>query len=185
MNRLRPLLGGMAVAVVVVLTSVAPASAHDELLSSSPVAGENLPSPPEEITLTYSADVLDMGAEVVVADGDGTDWVAGDPVVASGVVSVPLQEGMPDAGYEVRWRVVSSDGHPISGLIPFTVGDGAPLERTAASPTAAAADDAASVPADAGGIPRPVLVGAAGAVVAVVAFLVLLFVRRAARGRRS
>ncbi|MBM3714798.1 MAG: copper resistance protein CopC [Actinobacteria bacterium] len=184
MYRLRPLLGGMAVAVVVVLTSAAPASAHDELLSSSPVAGENLPSPPEEITLTYSADVLDMGAEVVVADGDGTDWVAGDPVVASGVVSVPLQEGMPDAGYEVRWRVVSSDGHPISGLIPFTVGDGAPLERTASSPTAAA-DDAASVPAEAGGIPRPVFVGAAGAVVAVVAFLVILLVRRAARGRRS
>lgn len=184
MLRLRSLAGGIAVAAVVVLTTVAPASAHDELLSSSPAAGENLPAPPDEIALTYSADVLDMGAEVVVADGDGTDWVAGDPVVAFGVVTVPLRGGMPDAGYEVRWRVVSSDGHPISGLIPFTVGDATPIERSAPTPTATTVDVVAA-PAETGGIPRPLLVGALGAGAAVVALLVILLVRRAARGRRS
>lgn len=182
MLRLRTVAAGIAVAVVAVLAAAAPASAHDELVSSSPVAGERLPSPPDEITLTFSADVLDMGAEVVVADGEGTDWVAGDPLVASGTVVVPLQGGMPDAGYEVRWRVVSSDGHPISGLIPFTVGDAAPIERAAPAETAAAAPGAST---DDAAVPRVVLIGAVGAGIALAAFVVFLLVRRAARGRRS
>ncbi len=186
---------GWAVAVVVVLASAVPASAHDELLSSTPGADERLPSAPDEITLTFSADVLDVGSEVVVADGDGTDWAATDPVVASGTVVVPLREGMPDAGYEVRWRVVSSDGHPISGLIPFTVGAGTPLERPSATPgdgspsTGASSDaapsDAVGASAPVEGIPRVVVVAAIGAGVALVAFLLFSFFRRAARGRAS
>lgn len=178
MHRLRVVAAGIAVAAVAVLASVVPASAHDDLISSSPSAGERLPSAPDEIALSFSADVLDVGTEVIVADGEGTDWVAADPVVASGVVTVPLQGGMPVAGYEVRWRVVSGDGHPISGVIPFTVGDAAPLERVAVS-TAAPVDAAPASDAVAG-LPRVVVVGAAGAGLALAAFAVIFFLRRRA-----
>ncbi|MDF2990442.1 MAG: uncharacterized protein K0S37_956 [Microbacterium sp.] len=182
MIRFRAVAAGWVVAAVVVLTSVVPASAHDDLLSSSPADGERLPSAPDEITLTFSADVLDVGSEVIVADADGGDWAVADPVVSSGTVTVPLAEGMPDAGYEVRWRVVSSDGHPISGVIPFTVGDAAPLERAPASGSPAAS----SVPtSDGPGVPRAVVIGALGAGIALVALLLVSLVRRAARGRHS
>lgn len=178
MLRLRAVAAGIVVAAVAVLASVVPASAHDQLLSSSPAEGERLPSAPDEITLTFSADVLDMGAEVVVADGDGADWVGADPIVQAGVITVPLRDELPAAGYEVRWRVVSSDGHPISGLIPFTVGDGAPLERAAATPEAEVVTAAADS-TDAG-VPRVVVIGAIGAGIALVAFVVFLFFRRRA-----
>jgi len=186
MSRFRAVAAGWAVAAVVILTSVVsastPASAHDELLSSSPAPGERLPSAPDEIALTFSADVLDVGAEVVVADADGADWVAGDPAIASGTVMVPLREGMPVAGYEVRWRVVSSDGHPISGVIPFTVGDAAPLER---APVTAAPTPAAIAPAADDRVPRVVVIGALGAGIALAVFLLVILLRRAARGRQS
>jgi len=182
MIRLRAVAVGCAVAVVVVLTSVVPASAHDQLLSSSPAPDERLPSSPDEITLTFSADLLDVGADIIVADGDGTDWAVGDPDITSATVSVGLREGMPVAGYEVRWRVVSSDGHPISGVIPFTVGDAAPLERTpaSASPSAVAAPVS-----DDPGIPRVVIVAALGAGIALAVLLLVSLLRRAARGRQS
>lgn len=187
MFRLRAFAAGLTVAAVVVLTSVVPASAHDQLLSSSPTEGEKLPSAPVEISLSFSADVLQMGAEVVVADGDGTDWVATDPQIRAGAVTVLLKGGMPDAGYEVRWRVVSSDGHPISGVIPFTVGDAAPLERVAVDPVPAASSGTASEARDDGaGIPRIVGVAAIGAGAALVVFVVFFFLsRRAGRDAHS
>ncbi len=93
----------------------APAAAHDELLASSPSPGAALDSAPTEVTLTFSADVLTIGAAVIVADGAGKDWAAAAPAVDNGVVSVPLVPALPAGGYEIRWRVVSQDGHPISG----------------------------------------------------------------------
>ncbi|MFJ4038473.1 copper resistance protein CopC [Microbacterium sp. NPDC090007] len=184
MLRLRAVVAGVVVAVFAVLASTVPASAHDELLSSSPAAGERLPSAPDEIALRFSADVLDMGAEVVVADADGTDWVAADPEISSGVVTVLLQGAMPDAGYEVRWRVVSSDGHPISGLIPFTVGDAAPLERAAAS-SDPAADSSAVAREQTTQIPRVVTVAAIGAGIALALFLTFFFFSRRRPSRRA
>jgi copper resistance protein C len=118
---------------------------------------------------------------VIVVDASGRDWADGAPVLAGDAVTVPLEPGMPDAGYEVRWRVVSSDGHPIAGLIPFTIGDAAPLERTAAeAPSsedtgAQSTDQIAQESSDA---TRVLLIGGAGAAVAVAVFATLSLLRR-------
>ncbi|WP_250445924.1 copper resistance CopC family protein [Actinotalea sp. C106] len=100
------------------------AYAHDELTGSTPAAEESLSTPPEEIVLIYSAEILELGNDVAV-EGVGQDWAAGDPVVDGQEVTVPLTEGMPAGEYTVTWRVVSSDGHPIEGVIPFSVEQGA------------------------------------------------------------
>lgn len=164
-----------AIVALLVLAPATAASAHDELVSSSPAAGEQLSTAPESITLAFSAEVLTMGAAIMVVDADGTDWVASEPVVDYGEVTATLESGMPDAGYEVRWRVVSSDGHPISGVIPFTVGDAEPLVAESAAPAQSqAAEPGAAEPGAAepgnpeeeeqgttaeGGVPRALLVG--------------------------
>lgn len=175
----------MTLAAAAVLATAAPAAAHDELLGSTPASGEALGSAPTEVTLTFSADVLTIGAAVIVADGEGKDWAAAAPAVDNGVVSVPLVPALPAGGYEIRWRVVSQDGHPISGLIPFTVGGAAPLTRTsvAASPTDATDTTATPTPQDQSaredqGIIRILLVGAGGAIIAVAAYAAFHLLRR-------
>lgn len=202
MPRSRPLVAGLAVAVVAMLASAAPASAHDKLISSDPAADQRLAEAPSAVTLTFSADVLDMGAAVVVSDGDGTDWVSAAPAVDGPTVTAAVDPGMPEAGYEIRWRVVSSDGHPITGVIPFTVGDGAPLDGGAdvgpggATPSPAApgaVGTAGAGPGAQGGTRsstqtqtaqedegpwRVVLVGAGGAAVAVALLALVQFLRR-------
>lgn len=183
---MRPLALGAVVALVSVFVVAAPAAAHDELLASTPVSGEQLAAAPENVSLAFSADVLTLGAAIIVVDQSGRDWVAGEPIVVEGVVTAPLAGGLPEAGYEIRWRVVSSDGHPISGLIPFTVGDAEPLERAAVTPSSVAeapleqnAQDLGTH--DVGAIPRVVVVGLVGATLALALFAVIFFIRRRAR----
>lgn len=185
MPRTRPLVAGTAVAVVALLATAAPASAHDKLVSSDPASDQTLQEAPVTVSLTYSADVLDMGAAVVVTDGDGTDWVSDAPAIDGATVTAALDADMPDGGYEIRWRVVSSDGHPITGIVPFAVGDG--------EEPGAGDDAAASEPAAEAGTPnssqnqtaqedegpwRVVLVGAGGAAVAAALFALVHFLRR-------
>lgn len=188
MSPIRTFAVGVAAAVVVVLTSVAPAFAHDELSSSTPAAGARLEAPPASVSLEFSADVMNVGALIVVADASGKDWVAGDPVVQLTTVTVPVSAGMPEGAYEIRWRVVSSDGHPVAGTIPFTVGDAAPLARPSATAGGAAVSDPGEGVAqtqesgqnaqDDGGALRVVLVGAAGAAIAAALFVVIILLRR-------
>ena len=190
MSRSRSLAIAVLAAVVGVLGFASPAAAHDELIASTPSIGEQLASAPSEVSLTFSADVLTIGAADIVADGAGRDWVADEPVVTDGVVTVGLQSGMPDAGYEIRWRVVSEDGHPISGLVPFTVGDASPLERTPAA-TGAATDETGPQAAmqeqgahEDQGVLRILLIGIGGAIVAVAVFTLIQLLRRK-KGTRS
>lgn len=188
MSPFRRFSAGVAAAVVLVLASVAPASAHDELLSSTPAANSRLDAAPASVSLEFSADLMDVGALIMVADAAGEDWAAGDATVELTTVAVPLAEGMPVGGYEVRWRVVSSDGHPISGVIPFTVGDADPLQREVAAesgtdgPTdaddAVAQEQQSQNTRETEGVPRVVLIGAAGAAIAVAVFAAIYFLRR-------
>ena len=186
MYRSRTLIATLFLAAALVVGAASPAAAHDELVASSPSPGERLDAAPSEVSLTFSADVLTIGAAVVIADASGRDWAAGAPVVTDGVVTVAIEPGMTDAGYEIRWRVVSEDGHPISGLVPFTVGTGSPLERSPAA-TAAPTDIPAAGAGDAvqeqsahedQAVLRIALVGIGGAIVAAAVFTLIQLLRR-------
>lgn len=186
-TRLRAAALGMVTALVVLLAPAAPAAAHDQLIGSDPAAGERLDSAPTALTLEYSAEVMELGAMVIVADATRDDWVQEEPVVDGTAVSVALPEGMPAGGYEIRWRVVSSDGHPISGVIPFTVGDAEPYERTpseaatpppgSGSPRAQDTQDSQGTQ-DSGGAARVALLGGGGAAAAVALLAGIHFLRR-------
>lgn len=172
----------VALAAASVLVAL-PASAHDELVGSDPAADAQLAQMPASIELTYSGELMQLGATVEVRDADGLDHALGDPEVAGTVVTVPVDPAAGDGGYSVVWRVVSSDGHPISGVVPFVVGAASPIGETAApvadtdrpddndddraDAAAPASDDpAAGDPWAPGGWARLALVAAGGAAVA-------------------
>ncbi|AUS78904.1 copper resistance protein CopC [Actinoalloteichus sp. AHMU CJ021] len=186
LSRPRALLLGAFLTLCALLLPVTPAFAHDQLLSSTPEAGERLESPPSEVVMEFSGNVLTIGAAVIVVDEEGRDWAAGEPELDGTRVTVPLEEGMTDAGFEIRWRVVSSDGHPVSGIIPFTLGDGEPLAQGDDGATVGAeqgdstgaGDTAEGQTDEQGGVPRAVLVGVIGAAVATAAFALTVLVRR-------
>ncbi|MDF2507966.1 MAG: copper resistance protein CopC [Microbacterium sp.] len=186
MSPVRRIAAGLALATIATLAIATPASAHDQLISSTPAADERLTTPPENITMTFSGELLVLdesltGAVVLVVDASGEDWVAGDVTVAGRTVTASLSPGLPTGSYQVRWQVVSEDGHPIAGVIPFTVGNADPMPPTPV-------DDATGTPvdtseqtdqnADSGGPLRVLLIGAGGAATAVLILVLIRFLRR-------
>jgi copper transport protein len=121
----------LVLAVMVVLTTTAgPAAAHAQLVSTDPVAGEALAEAPERVTVTFNERVNALPDAVRVFDGDGSrvDTADLDIVEAGKALRLDLPD-LPDGGYVVTWRVVSVDGHPITGGVSWRVGDGPAVER--------------------------------------------------------
>ena len=138
----------------------APAQAHDTLLASDPADGATLETSPEAITLTYSADILDVSPLVRITDEDGEQLAEITPSIDGPVATAALEEPLPAGESTIQWRVVSSDGHPIEGTFTVTVEqDAAEEPADEEAPAAsdggedsaaqdAASDDAASDAAD-------------------------------------
>lgn len=144
-TRHRPfaLLIGLLAAVGIVLAG-APAWAHDELIGSDPAAGAHVDALPTKITMTFSGVLMDEpgATDVVVTDAAGTDLTSADPVLDGTRLTQELS-GSATGTITVIWRVVSSDGHPVSDQFTFTVGDGSAVAPTASAPSpSASADDA-------------------------------------------
>lgn len=113
--------GVLLAAAALMAAGASSAAAHDELIGTDPAADSTLDASPSQLTLTFSANIAsDAGAsEVQVTDAAGTA-LAGEPVVQDNVLTVPLTAEASGA-VTVLWKVVSSDGHPISGEFGFTV----------------------------------------------------------------
>lgn len=143
--RRAPLLA-LATALLLALMMALPgtARAHDTLISSDPEDGAALETSPEAITLTYSADILDVSPLVLITDDSGTELAEITPTVEGPTVTATLPEPLPAGTHSVQWRVVSSDGHPIEGEFTLTV------EQETAAPAASAAP----APSDGGGAPE-------------------------------
>jgi copper resistance protein C len=138
-RRSRALLLALPLAAALLLVA-APASAHDELVSTDPAAGSTVGALPAQLTLTFNEAVsAEQGAtEMQVTDAAGTSLVAGPASVADNVVTQPL-EGAASGVITVLWKVVSDDGHPVSDQFSFTV-------TPAATPTPTPSPTATSTP---------------------------------------
>ncbi|WP_164233888.1 copper resistance CopC family protein [Microbacterium hydrocarbonoxydans] len=114
-----------------VLSGPLVASAHDALTASSPAADSTVDTLPAELTLTFSAKLIDGegSTEVVVTDADGDSVTDGPATVNGAIVTQPLVSEAEAGAYHVVWKVVSSDGHPTSGEFSFVV-----AETTAVAP---------------------------------------------------
>jgi Uncharacterized protein, homolog of Cu resistance protein CopC len=111
--------------VVLLLRAPALAEAHTALVSSTPAAGSRLASAPRQIRLVFSEPLEPTLARIeLVKDGHLLMLsVGGDPHDVHALVA-SLGELSP-GGYRIMWRVVSADGHPVSGAVDFAVGGAA------------------------------------------------------------
>lgn len=102
------------------LGAATPALAHDELVGFDVVA-EDSTGAVRGVSLQFSNEILDVGAEFIATDESGADVLDGLPVVAGRDVTQALQTPLTAGDVAIAWRVVSSDGHPISGALTLAV----------------------------------------------------------------
>ncbi len=202
--RLRPVVRLLAAAATVVVTTAAalllaaaPASAHTRLLSSDPADGSSRDDAPTRVSLLFNEDIEAGFATVTVVGPDGSQYQTGSVSASGGEVAVGVSPLGPAGVYQVGYRVVSDDGHPVQGAVSFTLTTPGPGAAPPAVPPAAAAapaHPAAPGPAPAatssparesgGGSTWPWLVGALVAVGAVGAGVAVALRRRSGSVRR-
>ena len=96
------------------------ASAHTDVVETTPVDGAVLESAPQSLTLSFNSTLLDGMVEVAASNSDG-ELVSG--VVAESVgteVIVQWPADLPGDTYKVSYRIVSQDGHPVTGSLRFS-----------------------------------------------------------------
>lgn len=161
-----------SVAVIGLLVGTGTAWAHNVLISSDPANGASLPAGPAKVTLKFDLPVQQSFSTVTVLGPDGLHYEGGPARVDSNSVSAPVNPLGAAGKYTVGYRIVSDDGHPVSGSINFTLttagtGHGVPAAATGASQPA----DTQSSEGDSGGIPAwPWILGGVVLVVAGAAF---------------
>lgn len=102
------------------LPVAAPVMAHSELRTSEPENGARLVAPPAAFVLRFNEPVQltaltlrdGMGRQTRVAlPGDTT------PRAVERLAAPPLAPGP----WQLEWRAISADGHPVRGTVRFTI----------------------------------------------------------------
>jgi hypothetical protein len=114
-------LATLALAATVCAVTATPVLAHAGLTSSNPVDGATLTAPPTRIEFTFDEPLLEDTETISINDINGT-VVSSQQVTPSGsTMSVPWPSDLTSGTFQVAYRVVSNDGHPVIGAITFTI----------------------------------------------------------------
>ena len=125
LRTLRRISGTVIASTVLVLTFIPGiASAHAILETSSPEASTLLASSPKEIRLDFDEQVEDTLGDVRIYDSEQREVSNSNTVRSASDTSVVTAEvpTLKNGVYVVVWRVVSADGHPVTGAFPFEIG---------------------------------------------------------------
>ncbi|HEY7847338.1 MAG TPA: copper resistance CopC family protein [Candidatus Limnocylindria bacterium] len=111
----------IAVTMVTLLAIPAAASAHVEIVSSSPEAGDNLDTAPTEVVVTFNEELDPDLSTFTVTDADDNEVGSGEVDLTVADRNVLLGEvSISDPGvYTVSYSVAGVDGHPIEGTFSF------------------------------------------------------------------
>ena len=116
-------LAATATAAALVAAAPSSASAHANLIHTSPAHGDVLERSPEQLILHFDERVGLIPTSVRLYDSDAERVDVGDPEqLFDGNVEVDLPTLENDT-YTVAWRVLSEDSHPIRGAFVFSVGE--------------------------------------------------------------
>lgn len=100
-----------------------PALAHAQLVDASPKANQTMSASPSEFRLFFSDELIDLGPAsnwLKVENAQGV-VVSTDSVLNGNQVSAKPTQALRPGKYQLTWRVLSEDGHPIQGNYEFTV----------------------------------------------------------------
>ena len=100
------------------------ANAHTALVSSNPKSNAMLMESPKSISLTFNEDLIKISGKNVSKISLSNTLGAiklGPTTINKGTISAPIIKTLPASKYKVSYRVVSADGHPVSGSFNFWV----------------------------------------------------------------
>lgn len=110
----------------IIFNSPALTSAHAYIIKSTPFENQLFSKAPEKVTIQFDEAIQTVFHTLKVYDLNGKEVDNGDSRIDSknsSVIECSLKPHLPEGAYRIDWKVVSSDGHPVEGVIPFGVGE--------------------------------------------------------------
>lgn len=143
LRRSATLLTLVAALCALLLGGAGTAFGHASLSGSDPADGSVLKQDPKHVTLTFTESVSfpDEALRVLSPQNERVNPRPAQHVDGKeNTARVELSGKLPRGTYTVAWRVVSADGHPISGAFVFSIGE--PSATTAVVATGSPDDTA-------------------------------------------
>jgi methionine-rich copper-binding protein CopC len=142
--------------------STTAAIAHSGVVSSNPAAGEVLTELPDEISVTFSEELLVLEGKAVntltLTAQDATQVPLTDISVEGNFLRASVPAGDFPAGlYEMNYRVISADGHEISDVIAFSLNTAISLDTSMASPASSASPEVVKSESQPFALPVPIV----------------------------
>lgn len=104
-------------------SNISTAQAHTGLLSSSPKAASVISTWPTKVTLTFNEAIVVLPAKsvnwIIVKDSLGHRVDLGKSSVKGSTIFVGLKPSATEGRFQVQYRVVSGDGHPVTNNFSF------------------------------------------------------------------
>ena len=108
-----------AVLLLPLLLASLPAAGHSELRRSVPAAGAVLMLAPEQMELYFNERVQLTALRLY---RDGSEEVSlPRRAIRSATTEIIALPPLPPGAYRAEWRIISADGHPAGGVIPFRI----------------------------------------------------------------
>jgi copper transport protein len=115
----------LLIALAVLAVAAPAAGAHATLEGTTPARGATLKAEPKHVVFRFNEPVEGTFGAVRVFDAKGRrvdDNHVSHPGGAGEKIAVGLRSGVPQGAFTATYRVVSADGHPVSGGVVFNVG---------------------------------------------------------------
>jgi copper resistance protein C len=113
------IIGAILLAALGIFAPMTSASAHTDLVSTSPTADSDVLAAQETISLTFSEPPLVDGAAIVVMNSSGDILDSPAPALDGASLSIPWPADLSTGKVTVQWRATAQDGHVESGEFVF------------------------------------------------------------------
>jgi methionine-rich copper-binding protein CopC len=142
-NKTQRIIGTILLAALGIFAPMTSASAHTDLVSTSPTADSDVLAAQDTISLTFSEPPLVDGAAIVVVDSSGATLESPAPSLEGASLSIPWPADLSTGKVTVQWRATAQDGHVESGEFMFNYtaaaeGGMAPSPAASTDPSASA-----------------------------------------------
>lgn len=113
------IIGSILLAGLGLFAPISSASAHTDLISTSPAADSDLNASQETISLTFAEPPLVDGAAIVVMNSSGDILDSPAPALEGASLSIPWPADLTPGKVTIQWRATADDGHVLSGEFVF------------------------------------------------------------------
>jgi copper transport protein len=101
--------------------------AHAYIIKSNPSENQTINHAIQKVSIQFDESIQPVFNSIQVFDSTGNRVDRKDGRINpknSSIIECGLNQNLPNGIYQIEWKVVSSDGHPVQGTIPFQMGTG-------------------------------------------------------------